>query len=195
MITVNLHGGLKKATGVSTCKFSNCHSIKNVLSAIECNFKGFRSYLEKHADSPFKVIINKNKGLDKESMSMCNLQEGDTVDIVPVLDGAGDSWGSVASIIIGIILIVIAWWNPGTWYGAFALAMGTSMTMSGVSQLLFKPERVEPSTYETTDKTKSNYAFNGAVNLTSQGNAVPVGYGQLRVGSQVIGAGLYATNI
>ncbi len=195
MILVKLHGSLKKALGVSEQTLNNCYNIKGVLSALEANFNGFKKYMEANATTPFKLIVNRKKALDKSSVSIYTLKPGDTVDIVPAIYGSGDDWGSWATIIIGIILIYLSWGTNPTGWQMVGMGMGINMVMSGVSQLLFKPEVIEPSTYETGDKTLSNYAFNGAVNLTSQGNAVPVGYGMLRVGSQVIGAGLYATNI
>jgi predicted phage tail protein len=37
---------------------------------------------------------------------------------------------------------------------------------------------------------KPSYAFDGAVNTAAQGNPVPICYGRLIVGSQVVSAGL-----
>ena len=59
--------------------------------------------------------------------------------------------------------------------------------------MLFAPP--EPTIVDTEQvENKPSYLFDGAVNTTRQGNAVPVGYGRLRVGSQVISAGLTAQN-
>jgi len=42
---------------------------------------------------------------------------------------------------------------------------------------------------------KPSYLFNGARNTMTQGNPVPVGFGELGVGSQVISAGIRSVQI
>ena len=42
---------------------------------------------------------------------------------------------------------------------------------------------------------RSSYIYNGAVNLTAQGNPVPICYGRMRVGSVVVSAGVSTTDI
>jgi len=42
---------------------------------------------------------------------------------------------------------------------------------------------------------RGSYIFNGAVNLTAQGNPVPICYGRMKVGSVVISAGLSVEDI
>jgi predicted phage tail protein len=69
-------------------------------------------------------------------------------------------------------------------------AIGWGLVLGGVSSLLFTPKTHDPAATERPEN-KPSYAFNGPVNTTAQGNPVPVGYGRLRVGSQVISAGLY----
>ena len=69
-----------------------------------------------------------------------------------------------------------------------AAGIGWSLVLGGVAQLLFKPPELQNS-----DRTENqpSFAFNGAVNTVAQGNPVPVGYGRLIVGSQVISLGLH----
>ena len=197
MITVKVYGSLKAALGgKAEHTFRNCFNFKQLLMALDVNFKGFSKYLEKDAGRPFQILMNNKTHITKENMNMQNFAPGDEICIVPVVAGSGDDWGSVLTIVIAVVLIYFGM------YGGFSagtsnmlIAAGVNMGISGLSQLLFKPETIEPSTYDNTDKSKANYSFSGAVNLTSQGNAVPVGYGRLRVGSQVIGAGLMAVNI
>lgn len=201
MITLKVYGSLRTAMGgIAEHKYDKCYDVRTLIQAMTSNFKSIQKYLSDRSDMPFQILVNGTKYLTKDTIKTTKFKDGDSIQFIPVIGGSGDNWGSVATIIIAIIIIVIAWWNPA-FLGlskevvAGMYAMGGSMLMSGISQLLFKPEEVEPSTYEADDKSKSNYAFNGPVNLTSQGNAVPIGYGKLRVGSQVIAAGLFAQNI
>lgn len=196
MIIVKVYGGLREAIGRSEISLSNCYNFKHLLNALDANFKGFNKYLLADVARPFKVLVNNKSAVTKETLSMQNFREGDEISIVPVVHGSGDDWGSIVTIIIAAVLIyygVYGGFSPGT--SSALVAAGANMGIAGLSQLLFKPDVVEPSTYDNSDKSKANYAFSGATNLISQGNAVPVGYGRLRIGSQVIGAGLEAVNI
>lgn len=196
MITVKAYGELKKVLGNKKIHtFRNCHNIKQLFNAIEANYRDFYKFLADNAKTNFYILINNKTAISRDNVSMQNFKDGDEIKIVPLLSGSGEDWGSVLTVVVGAILIWLSWGtNPNGWQ-MLGMGMGINMVTSGVSQLLFKPEVVEPSTYESSDKSKASYAFNGAVNLTSQGNAVPVGYGRLRVGSQVIGAGLYSVNL
>ena len=87
--------------------------------------------------------------------------------------------------------------------------IGTSLILSGTAQLL-SPQPAElpgltggsagrrnsfdPANNDPADN-RSSYIYNGAVNLTAQGNPVPICYGRMRVGSVVVSAGVSTTDI
>lgn len=94
--------------------------------------------------------------------------------------------------------------------GTATSAIGASLILSGTAQLLspqpadlpgltstgaggrassFDPARNEPA------DNRSSYIFNGAVNVTAQGNPVPICYGRMRVGSVVVSAGVSTADI
>ena len=104
--------------------------------------------------------------------------------------------------------------------GAFAAAassavgyIGTSLILGGTAQLLSPTISDSPGSFGTTSPSRArardsftpenneiadnraSYIFNGAVNLTAQGNPVPILYGRMRVGSVVISAGLSVEDI
>jgi predicted phage tail protein len=95
--------------------------------------------------------------------------------------------------------------------GGFATAVGfigVSMILAGTAQLLSPQPADVPGLTGTTDRmnsfdparndpadNRSSYIYNGAVNLTAQGNPVPVCYGRMRVGSVVVSAGVSTTDI
>jgi predicted phage tail protein len=76
--------------------------------------------------------------------------------------------------------------------GAQVMAMGVALALGGVAQLL-APRAAASATPEQADNTPS-LAFNGAVNTMGQGGPVPLGYGRLLVGSQVISVGFSTNN-
>lgn len=96
--------------------------------------------------------------------------------------------------------------------GGFATAVGfigVSMILAGTAQLLSpqpadlpgltgatggRRNSFDPANNDPADN-RASYIYNGAVNLTAQGNPVPICYGRMRVGSVVVSAGVSTTDI
>jgi predicted phage tail protein len=101
---------------------------------------------------------------------------GSTI-VDPLIGSAGAGFGTTAGIF-------------GSYTGMIAfstLLMGASMIVGGISALL---------THDPTAQTNTaSLLFNGAVNTTEQGVPVPVGYGELIVGSATISAGVSTQQI
>jgi predicted phage tail protein len=90
--------------------------------------------------------------------------------------------------------------------------VGAAMVLGGTAQLLSPAlttgprsfgasngraparESFSPRNNEPADN-RASYIFNGAVNLTAQGNPVPICYGRIRIGSVVVSAGLSTEDI
>lgn len=90
--------------------------------------------------------------------------------------------------------------------------VGAAMVLGGTAQLLSPAlttgprsfgassgraparESFSPRNNEPADN-RASYIFNGAVNLTAQGNPVPICYGRMRIGSVVVSAGLSTEDI
>lgn len=187
MISVKLYGKLAKKFG-KNFKFdvqTKAEAIRALMAAV----KGFKKYINN--DNLYTV----NTNYDDCPIDHYNkkLNDGDTIRFIPVVTGGG----GIVRIVLGAALMVFAPYL-GVVYGSMvygaAMSLGVSMAIGGVAELLFAPpEPDDLGTYEKVDN-KPSYAFAGAVNTSRQGNPVPVGYGQLRVGSQIISAGMYSTN-
>jgi len=187
MITVLLYGHLAK-------KFGKYHKYdirtpKDAIAALRANYKDFAATVVSEKIPGYRVIVD-NEGRDIEGMQYPAQK---TIKIVPVVSGARNGIGQI---IAGVVLIAVAWWNPYGW-GALATqavgSIGTSLVLGGISQML-APSPTSPGTPEAADR-KQSYGFDGAVNTTAQGNPVPLCYGKMIVGSQVISAGLEAVDI
>ena len=120
----------------------------------------------------------------------------DAIRIAPVLAGA--KGGGLFQTILGAVLLAAATFysggmaaafKAGTWVSAVA-AMGASMMLNGVAQML-SPQQRMLSVGDGPDNGAS-YNFNGPVNTTAQGNPVPLLYGEMFVGSATISAGIYS---
>lgn len=120
---------------------------------------------------------------------------GQDIRIAPVLTGA--KRGGLFQIVLGAALFFAA---PYLAAGAGALGVsvtastfagvGLSMMVGGVLQALSP----QPRGLAARDgpENSASYHFNGPVNTSAQGGAVPVLYGELFVGSMVISAGLWS---
>lgn len=181
-------------------------AVKNPSEAVRllsANFKDFAPYLLKNSEPGYHVIVGE-RDVDVEELNH-PVSSREVIKIIPVIEGSGDN--PFVRIVVGAALI----WATGpagfsaqgatataaagalAGYAGAISAFGASMVLGGVSQLLFSPP-ISTGVGESPENQPS-YSFNGAVNTIRQGNPVPVGYGRLRVGSQVISAGLFSEAI
>jgi len=201
MKTVRLYGNLAKRFG-KEFKIDVKTPIEAV-RALSVIIPGFKQYMAKNKD-----MYTLFTGYDDRVITQYHLPFSEkTLRIVPVVAGSG----SVGRIILGVALIFVAPYlgayasglglgaaGPLTSTGMFlmnaATNLGFAMILGGISQLLFSPPSQDSYEYAATEN-KPSFVFSGAINTTAQGNPVPVGYGQLRIGSQVISAGLEAQQV
>lgn len=172
--------------------------------ALLIQLPGFRdAVLAPEGAGGYRVIVG-NTARDMETMrDPCG--ERESIRIVPVLCGAGSK--GVGQILLGTALIGFGLWTNGAslafgaaWEaggmklaGYFATNIGMSLVMGGVSQMLVGTPSA-PGSVERPEN-KPSYAFDGPVNTAAQGNPVPVCYGRLIVGSQVVSAGMSVEQI
>lgn len=121
------------------------------------------------------------------------------IRIVPVIGGAG---GPVGRILAGAALVGISFLLPGAQLGLFglgqigltalaapALAVGASLVLGGVAQLL-TPVPKTPSGPDSEQDPRKSFSFSGIQNTSRQGVPVPIVYGETLVGSVTISAGI-----
>jgi predicted phage tail protein len=198
---ITLHGELGESIG-KTWNLS-INSVGEAMHAIEILSKRklYKWLLEKDkAGVKYKVISNgKEIEMDKDikpheldkiktselTISNTNLQ---TIDIVPVIEGADD----VVNVILGALLIIAgvvflaASLGVGTPISVGLIIAGIGLVAGGVVGLLSSPPQFEP--FQEAKGTAASYLFNGPENTVQEGGPVPVIYGNLLVGSQVIAA-------
>ncbi len=211
---VTLYGELAQNYGRDWSLAVNSPS--EAMQALAANNPGFRQFVSSSHERGvgYKVMVGKTY-LDKqdEIYDPTGKQE---IKIVPVVLGAKK--GGLGTVILGIGLMVAAPWLAttiastgaiggatlgaslhgtlavgagagasalGATVGGMAAQLGVSLVYGGIAQLL-------APTPETPPEEKENYSFNGAVNTTKQGVAIPICYGQVMVGGAVISAGMKA---
>lgn len=143
-------------------------------------------FRQKMSDGWYQVRIAGRDAGETELSARLNepLASGAVIHIVPRLAGA--KRGGVFQAVLGAALIVASIWMPGVSIAAsnIMFSLGASMALGGVAQMLApKPKMPGQS---ATDNGKQNTYFSSLDNMVAQGNALPVLYGEMRVGSRVV---------
>ena len=156
MTKIKLHGILAKEYG----EIFNMKISKprDVIKAIDCNRSGFRKRVVDLQKQGFvyDILVDK-KRMTKESF--LNSKSPHQIDLVPVIVGSGLPLLEVILIAVAQVAISYALMDPGTLDGGEA----------------------------TVGSTKGSLLFQGGnANVASQGSPIPIGYGRLKVGSQIV---------
>lgn len=211
MVTIRLHGEIAKEIQ-SEFKL-NVKSVGEAMHAINILTKGkSNKYFVKNQRKNFKVLVN-DKDLDVdpklndidrpdllEAVSHSELaikRNIKTIDILPHFElHDSDILGIVlgALLIIVGVLVIAGTLGGGTLLGSALIVGGLGIMAAGVMNLLSKPPKFEDFR-EIGGGQKSSYLFNGPTNVIGEGGPVPVGYGELLVGSQTIAASYDIYNI
>lgn len=168
-------------------------SPREAVRALCSQIPGFEKAILEHPYG-FRVWADKEPLPDSASLDRCTGARA--IRIVPVVAGA-KSGGQM--ILTGALLVAAVYFAPvmmgsGAAGSAFfgsgvATSIGVSLVLGGISQMLFTPPK------STTTNNQSNLLFSGSINTTVQGNSVPICYGKMLVGSQVIAAGIESVQI
>ena len=202
MTTVLLHGELGRTFGEKWRL--NVSSLGEALRAIDANTNGrLMRYLASKGGglAKYRVLIDQKDWQHSEELYMprTGLKE---LTIMPAIEGAGSN--GLWQVLIGVALIALSaiiapagvsflgskFFAAGL--PAFVFGMGVTMTLGGFAAMLAPNPKV--STSEKPENQPS-YMFSGPINTYRQGNPVPVGYGTVLVGSQVISAGIRASDL
>lgn len=181
---IKFYGKFIKKCGKSLkCKVN---SVREVLQATEANRPGFKDLIEKdrmyviRRGDTFKTA----KDVSEEELEM-NFSET-TWHILPLPVGHG---GFVKAV-VGVALIVVGTFVPVL--SPYLYPLGVSMVLGGVAQMLAPtpPTMNDYGNREAPDKRPS-YLFDGPINKTATGGAIPLVYGfDVFVGSTFVSGGI-----
>lgn len=202
MANVVLHGALKREFGGPFRL--DVATPAEAFRALEANFPG--RFFAMIRDGVYKIVRGDRKRGLQLGADELTLRLGDDTQlhVTPIPKGSGRKGGVKAVIGVAILAVAVvasggtaagmagvvaegtgmAGLGLGVTYGNIAL-FGLTMALSGISMMLSP----QPKATELEDQ-KQSYLFNGPVNLTEQGGAVPLIYGRVRVGSTTISAGI-----
>lgn len=174
-----------------------CGSTAQAVSALCQMVPGFQQFLYESKDKGLGYACFIGKENIGEDMLQAPAGDED-IRIAPMILGSGR--GGLFQIILGAALIIGAPYIAGAVWGAsatlavgiasWAPMLGWAMVLGGVSQLLTRqPQGI---TGVDSPDNGASYNFNGPVNVTAQGNPVPVLYGEMIVGSVTVSGDMYS---
>jgi len=172
MTQVRIHGILAREFGDTFPM--KVGSSKDVLHALDANNEGFIARIIELQKEGFfyEIIINKKRVNHTEEMHYHF--DPETIDLVPAITGSGIA--ALGAYVVGAI-------GAGTFFAAIAKAV----LFAAISYALSPKPEVEQLEI-TADASKESLIFSNTVNLATQGAPLPIGYGRLKVGSQVVQA-------
>jgi len=193
---LKLYGEL--ATFVGHKEFDiEVNNVPKAISFLVHNFEGIEQYMNPHY---YQVKVG-NYEIDKEEIQN-PIGEKEDIHIIPVISGSG----GVGRAIAGVALIGFSLMMPGgglfgnTAFGIFggpvakaglyatigtaASAIGASLVLQGVSEMLF-PLPKAPD-FSSEEDPRISFNFSGTQNTGRAGTPVPVVYGEIITGSIVI---------
>lgn len=199
MRTIILLGELGKRYGRK--HMLDVKSAAEAVRALSANFKDFAAFVSTSTDRGVGYrVLNVREELTEDRL---HEPAGQRITIVPVVVGASffkKLFSGVGAILTGAALIAASVLFPPlgaavlfgtTTLATVAFSVGVSLALGGVAQMLAP----QPKAKAPEEEQQPSYVFNGAVNTSAQGQAVPVGYGRMIVGSAVISAGVAVEDI
>lgn len=202
---VTVHGPLAEALGKSDWAFLLERAV-DVFQALEANTRKLVAYFQANPMLEYRVVVNGDPVKSDEGLSLVAKNSAiRSIDLVPVIAGAGNegTWLALIGIIIVALVLAVPTGGYSTGYAAilagnlgtgasFLLTLGLALTLGGVSQMIFGPANISE---KNRPEQKPSYLFDGPVNLYGQGGPFPIGFGVLRVGSVVISAGIRSVDV
>jgi predicted phage tail protein len=181
MTNIILHGILAKEFGENFRM--KIHKAINVIKAIDVNRKNFNKRIFELSREGFNytIIVDGKKITELEELNI--QKEPQEIHLVPLIMGSG----GVA--LVGFLTGVAA---GTTLTGVAAIAAAAinmviiTVVSVGLQMLLAPKPDAGPPISSSTKALSESFAFSNKANVASQGSAVPVGYGRLKVGSQLI---------
>ncbi len=159
-------------------------TVAEALQIVEANKPGLTAWMRMNVTKfdRYHVKVERHDGskVEVSEKELNMVSEGlKSITITPVIAGAGAG----VRIVVGAVMMVASIWaGPAAPY---LFAMGASLVLGGIVELLSPTPKLSNGS-QRSDNT--SYYFDGPVNTVDQGVPVPLIYGRILAGSQVISA-------
>jgi predicted phage tail protein len=141
-------------------EFSNITKITDTAKAISCIYPDFRQQLQEDTFNGinYQIVVN-DKVVNNWNDLKTNFKK---IEIIPTVIGNGPA-------------------------GGFVFGMLFSVAVAGIMYLMTPIPEIQPQEIsQEVSATSRSYALGSNSNLAAQGQAVPIRYGLLRVGSSMV---------
>jgi len=184
MTNVTIHGEFGEIYGTNH-KFK-VKKLLEITNALEANNPGVKNFLLSKFKEGLSYAFIDPQNPDKkwetvEELSSANAPE--EIHIVPTITGAF-VFTAIAAV-GGLIMAGIGALGTALASGGFLANLAIGLLIQGIMSLLFPVEKPKPQTSESKIDM-SSYIFTNLENNAVQGFAIPLLYGELRIGSNVI---------
>ena len=180
---IKVYGRLAELVGWHV-SYADVKNMKDVYKYLVCNYPEINKHLQ---ENMYRITINNDVVKTEDDLLVHS--EGD-IRIIPVVSGAW-FWvaaaffggGAAATAIGGTVFAAI---------GSVLTAIGTSMAISGVTNMLFpqqQPNIGDVNTGLSETDARVNYSFSGIQNVSRSGVCIPLIYGEVFTGSIVVSSG------
>lgn len=193
--TIKLYGILAKRFGKEFRL--DVENTREAMRALCVQIPGFEHFmLHAHEQGLEFAVFQDKQNIGESEIDMST--NAKVIKVVPKVIGSGGD-GGILQTILGAVLIVAgivvnaATLGGGTPIGVALIGAGIGMMVGGVAMMLMP--KVDNTQDENQDGNKANKGFGGAVTTVSQGNPVPVLYGQREVGGFIASAGQYPEDL
>jgi predicted phage tail protein len=200
LTTIKLHGVLADQVGVDVWNLK-VSSVSEALRAIDtmCQRKLTLAIVHNEKQHIKYQVLVDEKNLFSESIETAEQVKSSElflqkkmkrIDIVPVIEGAGDDFKDMAMILGGALMFGMGWGmgSPGL------MQLGLYTLLLGLSNLLSEPPEFEDFREMEQITKKESYLYNGVQNTYNPGGPVPIGYGRMLVGSLLVGYAHHTTD-
>ena len=190
---IKLYGELAEFVGHKEFEVQ-VDSLAKAVSFLINNFEGIDKFM---SPKYYQVKVG-NYEIDESELTYPIGQED--IHFIPVIAGAG---GGLGRTLLGAALIAGSFFLPGSlavtgfnfttgltggFLGKTMFLVGSSLAISGVSEMLFPLPK--PKEFTSEQDPKLSFNFSGTQQTSRAGTPVPIVYGEIFTGSVVISGGI-----
>lgn len=190
--TINLYGSLarkfeKKYNYSSKNIPIEVTSGKEMIQALESNFRGFRQLIKK--SGLYKLVkgvtLINGKNISKDELEM-NFSK-DSWHLMPISFGSSGAFQAI----FGAVIFVVGVYTEQPWL----MQLGAAMMLGGIAQMMSPNPGV--GNYDDNEKSdeRPSYLFDGPKNTVEPGLTIPVVYGEVYIGSISVSGGMRITDV
>ena len=186
MQTVYLEGNLAKFGHKWE---TSCDTIADVFKLIECQTPGLRKHLVDAHEAGIEYQVKRGKELIDIEECFLTLHDDDIIitELPAGSKGIGKVLAAIAIVVIigltgpaGFLANIGAAFAGTAGFASFAALFAVNLAMMGISEMMMPDPSVDG-----LDQNR-NYLFSGPSNAVTQGQAVPLAYGELIIGGAPI---------